>query len=83
MGQLLKTALSHFIKSSIAVEAVIGELVSVRRFPVLRENTGKFLDSSLKEDLIRGVRGANSMAYQQISLSVKTGKILGLSGNEN
>ena len=37
----------------LAVGAVISELVSARLFPVLRENTGKFLDSSLKEDLIR------------------------------
>ena len=67
----------------MAVEAVISELVSVRRFPVLRENTGKFVDFSLKKAIIRGVRSVNSMAYQRISLSIKTGKSFGLSGNEN
>jgi len=49
----------------------------------LRENTGKYVDFSLKKTIIRRVRSANSMAYQRISLSVKTGKIFGLSGNEN
>jgi hypothetical protein len=67
----------------LAVQAVIGELVSVRLFPVLRENTGKFVDFSLKKNIIRRVRSVNSMAYQRISLSVKTGKLFGLSGNEN
>jgi hypothetical protein len=67
----------------LAVGAVISELVSARLFPVLRENTGKFVDSSLKRTIIRSVRSANSMAYQRISLSSKTGKIFGLSGNEN
>jgi len=66
----------------LVVEAVIGELVSARLFPVLRENTGKFVDSSLKKTIIRGVRSANSMAYQLTSLSVKTGKISVLSGKE-
>ena len=61
----------------------MGELVSARRFPVLRENTGKFVDFSLKKNIIRRVRSVNSMAYQRISLSVKTGKLFGLSGNEN
>jgi hypothetical protein len=28
----------------LAVEAVIGELISARLFPVLRENTAKFAD---------------------------------------
>ena len=65
------------------MEAVISELVSVRRFPVLRENTGKFVEFSLKKTLIRRVRTVNSMAYQRISLSFKTGKIFGISGNEN
>jgi hypothetical protein len=67
----------------VTVGAVISELVSARLFPVLRENTGKFVDSSLKRTIIRSVRSANSMAYQRISLSSKTGKIFGLSGNEN
>jgi len=67
----------------LAVEAVIGELVSVRLFPVLRENTGKLVDFSLKKTIIRRVRSVNSMAYERISLSVKTGKIFGLSGNKN
>jgi hypothetical protein len=48
----------------LAVGAVIGELVSVRLFPVLRENTGKFVDFSLKRTTIHRVRGGNSMAYQ-------------------
>ena len=65
------------------MEAVISELVSVRRFPVMRENTGKFVDFSLKKAIIRGVLSVNSMAYQRISLSIETGKIFGLSGNEN
>ena len=63
--------------------AVIGELVSVRLFPVLRENTGKFVDFSLKKTINRRVRSVNSMVYQQISLSVITGKPFGLSGNES
>jgi len=67
----------------LAVEAVISELVSVRVFPVLRENTGKFADFPLKTTMIRPLRSGNSIAYQRISLSVKTGKIFGLSGNEN
>ena len=67
----------------MAVGAVIGELVSVRLFPVLRENTGKFADFRLKTTMIRRLRSGNSMAYQRISLSVKTGKIFGLSGNKN
>jgi hypothetical protein len=48
----------------LAVEAVISELVSVRVFPVLRENTGKFVDFSLKKTVIHRVRSGNSMAYQ-------------------
>jgi hypothetical protein len=67
----------------LAVEAVIGELVSVRPFPVLRENTGKVVDFSLKKTITHRVRSGNSMAYQRTSLSVKTGKISELSGNEN
>jgi hypothetical protein len=55
----------------------------LRLFPVLLENTGKFVEFSLKKTIIRRVRSVNSMAYQQISLSVKTGKIFGLSGNKN
>jgi hypothetical protein len=66
----------------LAVEAVMGELVSVRLFPVSRENTGKFVDFSLKKTIIHRVRSGNSMAYRPISLSVKTGKVFGLSGNE-
>jgi hypothetical protein len=53
----------------LAWGAVISELVSARLFPVLRENTGKFVDSSLKRTIIRSIRSANSMAYQRISLS--------------
>jgi len=67
----------------LAVVAVISELVSVRVFPVFRENTGKFVDFRLKKTIIHQVRSVNSVAYQRISLSVKTGKLLGLSGNEN
>ena len=70
-------------KVVMAVEAVISELVSARLFPVLRENTGKFDDFRLKKTIIHQVRSVNSVAYQRISLSVKTGKPLGLSGNEN
>jgi hypothetical protein len=55
----------------------------VRVFPVLRENTGKFVDFSPKKTRIPRVRVVNSMAYLLISLSVKTGKIFGLSGNKN
>ena len=62
--------------------AVIGELISVRLFPVLRENTGKYVDFSLKKTIIHRVRSGNSMAYQWTSLSVKTGKISALLGNE-
>jgi hypothetical protein len=40
----------------MAVEAVISELVSVRLFPVPRENTGKYVDFSLKKTIIRRVR---------------------------
>jgi hypothetical protein len=35
------------IDEKLVVEAVIGELVSARRFPVLRENTGKFVEFRL------------------------------------
>jgi hypothetical protein len=65
------------------VLAVISELVSVRVFPVLLENTGKFVDFSPKKTRILRVRVVNSMAYRLISLSVKTGKLFGLSGNKN
>jgi hypothetical protein len=33
--------------------------------------------------MVSRVRGENSMAYQQASLRVKTGKISGLAGNKN
>jgi hypothetical protein len=62
------------INRLLAVEAVRSELVSARRFPVLRENTGKFADFRLKTTMIRRLRSGNSIAYQRISLSVKTGK---------
>jgi hypothetical protein len=68
---------------NLSVVAVISELVSMRVFPVLRENTGKFVDFSPKKTRIPRVRSVNSMAYRPISLSVKTGKVFGLSGNEN
>jgi hypothetical protein len=67
----------------LAVVAVISELVSVRVFPVFRENAGKFVDFSPKKTRIPRVRVVNSVAYRLISLRVKTGKLFGLSGNEN
>ena len=83
VGQFRKSQLGLEPQGHGTVEAVISELVSVHVFPVLRENTGKFVDFSLKMTVIRGVCSANSMAYQRISLSVKTGKVFRLSGNEN
>ena len=55
---------NHSICVVLLVEAVIGELVSARLFPVLRENTGKFANLSLETTMIRRVRSVNSTAYQ-------------------
>ena len=42
MGSLATPLVSQKIKANLAVEAVIGEPVSISYFPVSREDTGKF-----------------------------------------
>jgi hypothetical protein len=54
----------------------MSELVSVRCFPVLRENTGKFADFGLEIAKAPWLSEVNSIAYQQNSLAAKTGKNL-------
>jgi hypothetical protein len=65
----------------MAVEAVISELVSVRPFPVFRENTGKFDDFGLEVAKVPRLSEENSIIYQQNSLAAKAGKNCWLSGN--
>jgi hypothetical protein len=52
----------------MAEEAVISEQVSVRWFPVPRENTGKFADFGLQIAKAPLLSEENSIAYQQNSL---------------
>jgi hypothetical protein len=59
----------------LAVEAVIGELVSLRLFPVLRENTGKFVRIQTEATIDVRLRSGNSIAYQPNSLSIGSGKL--------
>jgi hypothetical protein len=62
------------------VEAVISELVSVRRFPVMRENTAKFFDFRLRDGDCPCFRTGNSIAYKGNSLNTETGNFLGRTG---
>jgi hypothetical protein len=48
----------------LAEEAVISEPVSVRWFPVPRENTGKFADFGLEIAKAPRLSEGNSIAYQ-------------------
>jgi hypothetical protein len=59
----------------MAVEAVISELVSVSPFPVLRENTGKFVEFRRRATIEIRLRIGNSIAYQPNSLSIGSGKL--------
>jgi hypothetical protein len=54
----------------------------MRLFPVLRENTGKFVDFSLKKTITQRVRGGNSMAYQWASLASKQGRFPSYQGTK-
>ena len=65
----------------MAEEAVNGEPVSTRWFPVPRENTGKFADFGLEIGKAPRLSEENSVAYQQNSLVAEAGKICWRSGN--
>jgi hypothetical protein len=57
------------------VEAVMSELVSMRAVSLFcGKIQGNSSISAGRRPVIRRVPSVNSMAYQQISLSVKTGK---------
>jgi hypothetical protein len=58
----------------LAVEAT-SELVSARLFPVLRENTAKFVDFRPQTNNDPRRSNVNSIAYHRNSLAAKTGKI--------
>ena len=62
------------------MEAVISELVSVRRFPVMRENTAKFFDFRLRDGDCPCFGTGNSIAYKGNSLNTETGNFLGRTG---
>jgi hypothetical protein len=66
---------------ALAEEAVIGELVSARLFPVPRESTGKFADFWLKMTEAPRLSGENSIACEQNSLAARAGKICGRTRN--
>ena len=66
----------------LAVEAVIGEPVSISYFPVSRENTGKFAEFRPIDDNNPAPSQWNSMTWQRNSLSGKTGKMSAETANE-
>jgi hypothetical protein len=57
----------------LAVEAVIGEPVSTRLFPVARENTGKFLAFEASHGDIALTSGNKIKAFSPNSLRIETG----------
>jgi hypothetical protein len=65
----------------LAEEAVIGEPVSARLFPVPREDTGKFADFGLEMTEAPGLSRGNSIVCEQNSLAARAGKICGRTGN--
>src|SRR5262245_27048948 len=54
-----------------------------RLFPVLRENTGKFVEFRLVTTIEVRLRSVNSIAYQPNSLSIGSGKLSPKTGNAN
>jgi hypothetical protein len=64
----------------MAEEAVISEPVSVRGFPVPRENTGKFADFGLEIAKVPRFSEENSIAYPENSLVAQQGKFAGDQG---
>jgi hypothetical protein len=65
----------------LAEEAVIGEPVSARLFPVPRENIGKFADFGLEMTEVPRLSGGNSIGCERNSLAAKAGKICGRTGH--
>ena len=65
----------------MAEEAVVGEPVSARLFPVIGENTGKFAHLGLKMTEVHRLSAGNTIAYEQNSLAAEAGKICSRTGN--
>jgi hypothetical protein len=66
---------------ALAEEAVVGEPVSARLFPVLRKIQGKFAAFGLDMTKAPRLLGGNSIVCEPNSLAIKAGKIFGRTEN--